>query len=66
MADTRALAAHLEARAVRTHLEVVPGVMHAFLQRVRLLPEAERIIAHTAAFLADVLDRSGGRTRSNR
>ncbi|MDE1564705.1 alpha/beta hydrolase fold domain-containing protein [Actinotignum sanguinis] len=66
VADTRALAAHLEARAVRTHLEVVPGVMHAFLQRVRLLPEAERIIAHTAAFLADVLDRSGGRTRSNR
>lgn len=66
VADTRALAAHLEARAVRTHLEVVPGLMHAFLQRVRLLPEAERIIAHTAAFLADVLDRSGARTRSNR
>ncbi|MDY5127381.1 alpha/beta hydrolase fold domain-containing protein [Actinotignum sp. GS-2025f] len=60
VADTQALAAHLRTSGVPTHLEVVPGVMHAFLQRVRLLPEADRVIADTAVFLAEVLDRSGG------
>ncbi|MFG6286476.1 alpha/beta hydrolase fold domain-containing protein [Actinotignum schaalii] len=59
VADTQALAAHLETSGVRVRLEVIPGVMHAFLQRVRLLPEADRVIADTAAFLAEVLDRSG-------
>ena len=59
VADTQAHAAHLETSGVRVRLEVIPGVMHAFLQRVRLLPEADRVIADTAAFLAEVLDRSG-------
>ncbi|AIE83200.1 hypothetical protein FB03_08105 [Actinotignum schaalii] len=80
LADSQALATHLDASGVRVRLEVIPGVMHAFLQRVRLLPEATRVIADTAVFLADVLGHpgsshsgtssgsgySGGRTLSNR
>lgn len=59
LADSQALAKHLEASGVRVRLEVIPGVMHAFLQRVRLLPEAARVIADTAVFLAGVLGYSG-------
>ncbi|MGJ9529136.1 alpha/beta hydrolase fold domain-containing protein [Actinotignum sp. GS-2025a] len=59
LADSQALATHLEASGVRVRLEVIPGVMHAFLQRVRLLPEAGRVIADTAVFLADVLGHPG-------
>ena len=66
LADSQALVTHLEVSGVRVRLEVIPGVMHAFLQRVRLLPEAARVIADTAVFLADVLGHSGGRARSDR
>ncbi|MDE1536360.1 MULTISPECIES: alpha/beta hydrolase fold domain-containing protein [Actinotignum] len=59
LADSQALATHLEASGVRVRLEVIPGVMHAFLQRVRLLPEAARVIADTAVFLAEVLGHPG-------
>ena len=59
LADSQALVTHLEVSGVRVRLEVIPGVMHAFLQRVRLLPEAARVIADTTVFLADVLGHLG-------
>ncbi|MDK6927040.1 alpha/beta hydrolase fold domain-containing protein [Actinotignum sp. GS-2025a] len=66
LADSQALATYLEASEVRVRLEVIPGVMHAFLQRVRLLPEAARVIADTAVFLAGVLGYSGVHALSDR
>jgi len=53
--DSRLLAAVLEGHGVPVRLEIVPGVIHAFMHYGRMMPEAVECLQHCGEFYAGVL-----------
>lgn len=54
--DSRLLAAILSDHGVRVQLDVIPGVLHAFMHYGRMMPEAAECLERSGAFCKELLD----------